>query len=187
MGRHQWSNRRLVEDCRCVDISELHDKGYLLSGVTVIIRPDVGIPLRLEVGGTLSNDRIGYIKLIHSADYPGTLDNTSLSCTVQLTSTSCYFGGFRYWFLCPMHKNGQVCGKRVKKLYKPHDKAYFGCRHCHNLTYRCQKEHDKTLDMLLKNPSSLLAASEDEGLSSMRLLKATRKLNYINQNKQYTA
>ena len=28
----------------------------------------------------------------------------------------------------------------------------FGCRQCHNLTYKCQKEHNRKVDVLMKNP-----------------------------------
>jgi hypothetical protein len=52
---------------------------------------------------------------------------------VPLTSTPCYFGGLRYWFICPLSRNGVYCGRRVAKLYLIN--KYFGCRHCHNLTY----------------------------------------------------
>jgi len=52
---------------------------------------------------------------------------------VQLTTTPCNYGGERYWFVCPVSKNGIYCGKRVGTLYKAGD--YFACRHCYNLTY----------------------------------------------------
>ena len=46
---------------------------------------------------------------------------------VPLTTTSCNFGGFRYWFEC------LFCQRRVGVLYKRGD--YFACRHCQYLTY----------------------------------------------------
>lgn len=52
---------------------------------------------------------------------------------IPLTTTSCRFGGKRYWFICPWYRDGVYCGKRVGTLYKDGD--YFACRHCHNLTY----------------------------------------------------
>jgi hypothetical protein len=56
---------------------------------------------------------------------------------VALTATTCYFGGFRFWFRCPLSINGRYCGRRVGVLYKLGD--YFGCRHCNNLTYDSRK------------------------------------------------
>ncbi len=53
---------------------------------------------------------------------------------IKLETTTCYFGGVRYWFLCPIITEvGKNCGRRVAVLYKGGD--YFGCRYCYNLTY----------------------------------------------------
>lgn len=48
---------------------------------------------------------------------------------VATTTTPCFFGGERYWFLCPL------CSKRVAILYQIDS---FGCRNCHNLMYASQ-------------------------------------------------
>lgn len=56
---------------------------------------------------------------------------------IQLTTTPCNYGGQRYWFICPLVKDGEVCGRRVRVLYKGGD--YFGCRHCYNLSYESRK------------------------------------------------
>jgi hypothetical protein len=46
------------------------------------------------------------------------------------------FGGQRWWFVCPK------CSGLARKLFMPLDKAWFGCRRCHKLTYRsCQQSH----------------------------------------------
>ena len=61
---------------------------------------------------------------------------------VRLTTTRPRFGGLRWWFLCPLSLNGRTCGRRVAKLYLPPRDRYFGCRHCHDLTYTsCQESH----------------------------------------------
>jgi hypothetical protein len=52
------------------------------------------------------------------------------------------FGGRRWWWMCPLVKNGRACKRRVSKLYLPPGSNFFGCRHCHELTYRsCQESH----------------------------------------------
>lgn len=56
---------------------------------------------------------------------------------IPLTTTSCRYGGKRYWFICPFSKNGVYCGRRVGVLYKDGD--YFACRHCNKLTYESRK------------------------------------------------
>jgi len=52
---------------------------------------------------------------------------------IPLTTTPCYFGGKRYWFICPWYASGIYCGRRVGVIYKAGD--YFACRHCYNLSY----------------------------------------------------
>lgn len=60
---------------------------------------------------------------------------------VQTTKPN--FGGVRYWLTCTLMANGQCCGRRVGKLYLPPGSDYFGCRHCHDLTYRsCRESHE---------------------------------------------
>jgi hypothetical protein len=79
--------------------------------------------------------------------------------------------GLRYWFLCPK------CSRRVASLFKPHSRADFWCRGCHNLTYRCQKEHDRRVDEFLKSGQDPRRVSPGGfGASSLLvLLKAWKK------------
>jgi hypothetical protein len=61
---------------------------------------------------------------------------------VRLKTTRPNFGGVRWWFSCPLAFDGEECGRRVAKLYRPPKSRYFACRHCHDLTYEsCQKRH----------------------------------------------
>ena len=62
---------------------------------------------------------------------------------IMLETTSCNFGSIRYWFVCPIIKNGSICGRRVGVLYKGDN--YFGCRHCYNLTYRSRNENRRCI------------------------------------------
>ncbi len=68
----------------------------------------------------LSGDPIDY-------DYP-----------IRLVTTPCYFGGVRYWYLCPLKRDGVTCGARVGVLYM--EEGLLGCRKCHNLAYSTQQE-----------------------------------------------
>lgn len=58
---------------------------------------------------------------------------TNFDYKIMLTTTPCYFGGKRYWFICPFYINGIYCGRRVGVLYLVN--KYFACRHCNNLSY----------------------------------------------------
>lgn len=61
---------------------------------------------------------------------------------VRLQTTPMHFGGKRWWFTCPLIVNGVACNRRVGKLHLPPGARYFGCRKCHDLTYRsCQEAH----------------------------------------------
>jgi hypothetical protein len=73
---------------------------------------------------------------------------------IELTTTPCHYGGWRWWFVCPVVKDGIYCGNRAGKLYLPPAAEYFGCRECYELTYEsCQKSHkyDKVLDHIPEN------------------------------------
>lgn len=58
---------------------------------------------------------------------------------VGLATTPCNYGGVRYWFICPLARDGKPCGRRVGTLYMGGD--YFGCRHCYDLTYDSKNEN----------------------------------------------
>src|SRR5262249_40379452 len=66
----------------------------------------------------------------------------SISIPVRLATTATQCGGRRWWFVCPLTVRGIACNRRAGKLYLPPGAKYFGCRKCHDLTYRsCQEAH----------------------------------------------
>lgn len=79
-----------------------------------------------------------------------TREKTPLDYPVEITTTPCHLGGQRYWFRCPLVRDGSSCRRRVGKLYQPPGGRYFGCRTCYNLTYRSAQEHDKRVDALIR-------------------------------------
>ena len=50
---------------------------------------------------------------------------------VGITTSSCHYGNYRYWFICPH------CGKRVGVLYCA---GLYVCRHCIGANYQTQLE-----------------------------------------------
>jgi hypothetical protein len=61
---------------------------------------------------------------------------------IRMQTTPPQFGGRRWWFTCPLARDGVACNRRVAKLYCPSGAQYFGCRTCHDLTYSsCQNSH----------------------------------------------
>ena len=83
-------------------------------------------------------------------------EKTNHEYSVPLDCTPCHFGGVRWWFICSLVVEGAHCGRRVRKLYLPPGARYFGCRTCHNLTYKSAQEHDKRVHGFLRLPPSEL-------------------------------
>lgn len=78
----------------------------------------------------------GYVELIYTNTNCHSGDKTGMKYKVPLTTTPCFFGGRRYWFLCPLTNNGTHCGRRAGVLYAAG--KWFGCRHCSNVAYQAQ-------------------------------------------------
>ena len=85
---------------------------------------------------------------------------------IRLSTSPCTYGGFRWWFECPVVKDGVYCGNRASKLYLPSGQLYFGCRACHDLTYEsCQKSHKY---------DNLFEHIENAGVDSLSVTQALR-------------
>jgi hypothetical protein len=82
-------------------------------------------------GGEGDHIRLSYT---HTSRESG--EKEDIEYKVPLATTPCNYGGVRYWFLCPLFKNGRYCGKRVGVLYNTG--KYFGCRHCGEIAYAAQ-------------------------------------------------
>lgn len=61
-----------------------------------------------------------------------------LDYVIHVFNQACNYGGVRHYFVCPK------CGRNSQKLYLPPHREKFACRECHNLTYRKQKNHNKS-------------------------------------------
>jgi hypothetical protein len=80
------------------------------------------------------------VRLWYSWTWWGEGPLQSADYEVGLTTTSPRFGGLRWWFVCPLSCRGVPCGRRVAKLHLAPWAHYFGCRHCHDLTYASRQE-----------------------------------------------
>jgi len=106
---------------------------------------------------TLEGDE--YIHFQYTQTNRNSDEKTELDYKVRIVSTSCNYSGRRWWFICPLVINGYACNRRVGILYLASGK-YFGCRHCHNLTYESSKESHKFDRMFLKMGVSPKMAKE---------------------------
>lgn len=120
-----------VEECTRLTIYPLIKtlKRNLPTIISLDDRDNIGISLQI--------DKRSRSVLLYYTQANGTEEEKNLQYSVRLTRTRCHISGFRCWFTCPLlQDNEKVCGRRVGVLYKPPDEDYFGCRHCHNLTYK---------------------------------------------------
>lgn len=74
------------------------------------------------------------LRLIYNFRNSNAAEWESLDYPVKLQTTTCNYGGERYWFICP----AADCGKKVALLYSAG--KYFACRHCYQLAYKSQHE-----------------------------------------------
>ncbi len=71
-------------------------------------------------------------------------DTENVRISVELAQTNTQFGGKRWWFRCPLAVRGFPCERRAMKLHLPPFAKFFGCRKCHELTYRSSQEAHRT-------------------------------------------
>jgi len=79
-----------------------------------------------------------YVRLHYTHTDSGSGEKSEMDYKVQLATTPCRYGSKRYWFICPLSKNGQYCGRRVGVIYSIG--KWFGCRHCGEIAYQAQFE-----------------------------------------------
>jgi hypothetical protein len=88
------------------------------------------LAVRLTPGADGGSVRVDYYRL-----------NESLSYVLDLVPLRQRFGGVRRLLRCPLvGPDGNACRRRVRALYLPERRRYFGCRWCHDLTYRSSQE-----------------------------------------------
>lgn len=176
MGRWSFSSRRTAESCHSISTKFLNKYKYFLGGLrSGGITWSVGGRETGSVGFRVSTETANeYINFIYTQTDRITNEKTEFDYKVQLTWTSCHFGGRRWWFVCPLMVNGRACGRRMGVLYLGGE--YFGCRHCYNLTYASCKEHDKRVDHLLRHPDLMLPYAQSGSFSRLTLaFKASTK------------
>lgn len=153
MGRKQWSNRRIVEDC-AVSISTkwLHRLAHLFNRapgeIVWLVWQDLltGNPLaRIECQYNYHEPH-GLVVLVRAEDAAGVA--LCYRNMIPIVTTQPHFGGERYWFRCD-------CKRHVGRLFLPACKQEFLCRHCLNLIYRSARRHDATLYAMARDPQAI--------------------------------
>lgn len=94
-------------------------------------------------------------------------EKRNLDYKVQLTESMPHFGGFRYWFNCPL--SGCQSGK-VAKLYLPPFQSYFGCRKCYGLQYQSSRKSGSFWGKFDKLIDRLEAGDDSAGYEAMEIM-----------------
>lgn len=141
MGRWSTSSKSEADSVKKIAMSFLKKHDYLCGWRSGNLtwtnswseeKSSVGIEV-----STMNDDH--YIRIHYTQTDNESGEKKGFDYKVPLTTTSCHFGGKRYWFTCPWYKNGVYCGRRVGVLYK--NGSYFACRHCYNLTYSSKNQN----------------------------------------------
>lgn len=144
----RWSKKVVVESQYSIDTATLKRWKLLVPGTI-----NYAGSFRWSRGGD-PKAAIGFVLTVGAAR--GTLavayrfpdQDGNLAYPIRLVTTRCHLGGVRWWFLCPLSRDGVACGRRVRALYL-HGK-YFGCRTCHQLTYASCQESDARVNALVR-------------------------------------
>ena len=118
MGRWYCDKKHTVEDCKSISISSLRKNGYFASSwpQEIVWTNRLGEETAsMTIMVHTSRDE-NYIRLIYTMTDRNTGKETRLDYRVQLEATPCHFGGVRWWFICPLSRNGVYCGRRVGVL-----------------------------------------------------------------------
>ena len=145
-GSSRWGSyerMEIIEHCLSISVFELNHLGFLRANVRasgkLVWQDDFlgtigSVRLVLDTFGDRPQLRVIYYVAIWDRNIE------TIECEITLDQTRCFFGGQRFWFLCPLVKNEEACERRVAKLYLPPGEHHFGCRECHSLTYKSRQE-----------------------------------------------
>ncbi|MFH1513861.1 MAG: hypothetical protein ABIG42_00190 [bacterium] len=153
-GSTRWvyhRKKRLVEECLQLDILKLNKQVLISdshsSGLSAWTNDndETIASINYEIFPQYGSSYV--VRFDYTVEMKG--ESHKLQYDSKVVSSRLFSGGKRWWFICPLIVNGRKCEHRVRKLYLPPGEIYFGCRHCHRLTYRSAQEHDKRIDELL--------------------------------------
>lgn len=125
---YRWDSKTTTESQHQIDIRWLKKQRYLRPGTAGSLLWSWGDEQTGSIGFRMEKDRLifNYRHRHHGGDWK------PVEQAITFDRTSCNYGGYRTWFLCPR------CWKRVAILYGAG--KYFLCRHCYDFTYSSQQE-----------------------------------------------
>ena len=156
MSRYYLNRKRTTQECLGLSIFWLERHGYLSNSKLGSVewgnelnseQKTISLESCIDAGSS-------YIRLLYSIQRTNIV--VDYDYEIHLTTTSCHFGNFRYWFLCPVVSNEVVCHKRCGVLFLPPSRSYFGCRECYNLSYQSQNSRQGTFFGALQRQLKLM-------------------------------
>ncbi len=139
-GRMAWpTKKKVVEQCLILDIFTIAQGIQIAPGSTGT--------MSWSYDWEVTRDEVRFKLESRSPDLVIVLkyalrDLKSIESVIRLQQTRPQLGGRRWWLTCPLITQQGPCDRRVAKLYLPPGEVHFGCRDCHELTYRsCQTSH----------------------------------------------
>jgi hypothetical protein len=170
-----------VEDCCVLDVNRWAREGILRPGVH-----HFGGWKWYNAATGEETSSIGYE--VNTTDmvspwvrlyYTSMRTQEQMDSTIRLQIMRPCFGGLRWWFTCPLLRLGKSCNYRISKLYLPPGRRYYGCRHCHDLTYQSCQESDTRVGFLRKHPEALMTLFDGdvEDLPTSSLLLGLKAVN----------
>ena len=127
---YRWDKKTTTESQHRVDVRYLKKHGLLTPGTSGSLSWKSRGEQTGSVGFRMEKNRmvLNYRHRSNGGEWE------PVEQPVLLNRTSCNYGGFRVWLLCPR------CNRRVALLYGAG--RLFLCRHCYGLTYASQQEPD---------------------------------------------
>ena len=139
-GRAVKHRKLRVDRCHQLDLAAIHRRSLLSRpGCVWHSRQDLGWTHSSSVYGFLISEMTEPLCLVLFDELSS--DALNRAYGICLEWTPCHFGGRRWWFRCPLSRDGVPCGRRCRVVYRPAGAEFFGCRECHRLTYRSRQQH----------------------------------------------
>jgi len=130
----------LKEDCRTISIYDLKRWGCLIGYYSGMINWTSGwsekkssVSFSVDLA-SFGNEKCFELDYTITDNFSG--EKHKINQKYPILTTSCNYGGVRYWFECSVYNQGVYCGRKVAKLYLGSGSHYFACRHCYDLSYR---------------------------------------------------
>ncbi|MFC1782012.1 hypothetical protein ACFL02_00315 [Planctomycetota bacterium] len=135
MGRFYYDAKQTVEGALKISVFQLNQWGVFGSSYQEgsFTWKNNWTGRENAVGYVMQMGEIPHIRLSYTTTTPDR-EKHDFNYPIMFTSTPCYFGGKRFWFVCPL------CSQRAGIVYLTGKFNRFFCRECSNLTYESRNE-----------------------------------------------